>query len=190
MMGFVSIVPGLRAALGACALILASGMGMAQTPVTYSEGGKALFTVDVPDFWEVRVGGPGKLIPPGESEEHDVARVMGLTPEAADNIWVGFIVPKGVRTLEEGAEYVREIGPHLVHDAEVTKREKRRIGGRMAHSVSGHGRRNGKGVQFTAVLIDLPGPHVAFSVTVLQNGFDPDLLGGINAIYASFRASQ
>ena len=85
---------------------------------------------------------------------------------------------------------VRELGPQLVHDAEITARETRRIGGRQAQSLSGHGRRNGKAVQFTAVLIDLPGPRVAFSVTILESGFDPALLEGINAVYASFRAIQ
>lgn len=189
-MSFPKICLRLRAVLGVVGFLVLAGGAFAQTPMSYTVNGKPMFHVDVPDFWEVRVGGPRKLTPVGEDTERDVARVMGLQPEAAGNVWVGFIVPRGVRTLEEGADYVREIGPHLMNDAEITKREVRRIGGRTAHSISGHGRRKGKGVQFTAVLIDLPGPHIAFSVTVLENGFDPDLLGGINAIYTSFKAIQ
>ena len=180
----------MRTVLGVFGFALLAGGAVAQTPMSYTENGKPMFRVDVPDFWEARVGGPRLLTPVGEDAEHEVARVMGLQPEAADNIWVGFIVPQGVRSLEEGADYVREIGPHLMKGTEVTKREVRRIGGRTAHSISGHGRRKGKSVQFTAVLIDLPGPHIAFSVTILENGFDPELLDGINSIYASFKAVQ
>lgn len=171
-------------------LSLAATAATAQTPITYSQQGKALFTVNVPDFWTARVGGPRVLTPPGEDAERPVARVIGLTPEGAESVWVGFSVPKTLRTLEDGAAFVRELGPQLVHDAEITARETRRIGGRQAQSLSGHGRRNGKAVQFTAVLIDLPGPRVAFSVTILESGFDPALLEGINAVYASFRAIQ
>ncbi|WP_139280622.1 hypothetical protein [Shimia gijangensis] len=180
----------LRTFLSALGLTLLTVAASAQTPLSYTEDGKTHFTVSVPDFWEVRVGGPRILIPKGEDAEREVARVFGLKPKSADTVWIGFIVPRGVRTLEEGADYVREIGPHLVRDPVVTKREVRRIGGRTAHSITGKGRRGGRGVQFTAVLIDLPGPHVAFSVTVLENGFDPDLLGGINSVYDSFRAGQ
>lgn len=180
----------LRLAIGAMGLFVLTGAGTAQTPMSYTQGGKTQFTVNVPDFWEVRVGGPRTLVPPGENEEREVARVFGLKPKASEGVWIGFIVPHGVRTLEEGADYVREIGPHLVRDPEITKRTVRKIGGRTTHSISGHGRRSGKGVQFTAVLIDLPGPHVAFSVTVLEDGFKPDLLGGINAVYDSFRVGN
>ncbi|WP_299352925.1 hypothetical protein [uncultured Shimia sp.] len=180
----------LLGAITAAVILMSASLAGAQTPVTYTEHGKALFQVKVPDFWSVRVGGPRTLSPSDDEDTRNVSRVLGMQPEAADNIWVGFIVPDGVRNLEEGADYVRDIGPQLLGEAEVTKREVRRIGGRTAHSITGKGRRNGKGVQFTALLIDLPGPRVAFSVTVLQDGFDPDLLGGINSIYSSFRVAQ
>lgn len=189
-MGLLKNLRKLRFAAGLAALALSATVATAQTPMSYVQGGNTLFNIKVPDFWEARVGGPRLLTAPGDSTERNVARVLGLTPEGAENVWVGFIVPEGVRNLEEGADYVREIGPQMVRDAEVSKREVRRIGGMTAHSVTGKGRRNGRNVQFTAVLIDLPGPRVAFSVTVLENGFDPALLEGINAIYDSFRASR
>lgn len=167
---------------------MATGPALSDTPIGYREGGKALFVIDVPDFWTARVGGPRVLTPPGEESPRDVARVIGLSPEGADGIWMGFVVPVGLRNLAEGADYMREIGPHLVKDPVVSQRKNRKIGGRDALTISGNGRRNGKSVHFTAVLIDLPHNRIAFSVTVLEKGYDNSVLEDVNDVYASFRA--
>ena len=161
---------------------------LADTPMDYTENGKALFRIDVPDFWNVRIGGPRTLTPPGEDEPRNIARVIGLSPEGSDGIWMGFVVPEGISSIDEGVDYMREQGPHLLRDVEISERRARTIGNREALTLTGKGRRNGRQVQFTAVLIDLPGPRVAFSVTVLENGFDTKVLEDVNDIYASFRA--
>lgn len=160
----------------------------ADTPMGYTQDGKTLFRIDVPDFWNVRIGGPRTLTPPGEDAPREVARVIGLSPEGAEGIWMGFVVPEGIASIEEGVDYMREQGPHLLRDVEISERRSRSIGNRQALTLTGKGRRNGRQVQFTAVLIDLPGPRVAFSVTVLENGFDANVLQDVNDIYASFRA--
>ena len=172
----------------ATCLAMSAAPLLADTPLGYTQNGKALFRIDVPDFWNVRIGGPRTLTPPGEDEARDVARVIGLLPEGAEGIWMGFSVPQGITSIEDGVDYMREQGPHLLHDVTVSERRSRVIGGRQALSITGKGRRKGRQVQFTAVLIDLPGPRVAFSVTVLENGFDPELLKDVNDIYSSFRA--
>lgn len=167
---------------------LLTGAAKADTPLGYTENGKALFRIDIPDFWTTRIGGPRTLTPPGEDNPRDVARVIGLSPEGGDGVWVGFIVPYGVRNLDEGVEYLREVGPHIVRDSELSEYRKRKIGGRNALTFTGKGRRDGRQVQFTAALIDLPGGRVAFSITVLESGFNASVLEDVNDIYASFRA--
>ncbi|MDO6483621.1 hypothetical protein Q8W25_14910 [Shimia thalassica] len=175
----------------ACAagLTLAAALpAMADVPITYKDKGRALFQLNVPDFWNVRVGGERNLTAPGEDVTRNVPRLVGLTPEGADDVFVGFIVPRHLSTFEQGLAYMAEIGPHLVKDAQVASREERRIAGYPAMRLAGTGRRNGKNVQFTAVLIDMPGNRMAFSVAVLEAGFEPAVLDDINAIYDSFRA--
>lgn len=162
----------------------------AQTPVTYSDGGRALFHIEAPDFWTMRTGGPRLLTAPDSDETRPTSRIIGLQPTAADDVWVGFVSPHGVATLEQAEDYLRDIGPHLVNDARTTARGPVRIGGRPAMRYTGSGRRNGRAVSFTAVTIDLPGPRVAVSVTVIEAGADPVWTGYINAIYASFRVAQ
>jgi len=174
---------------GAGALVLASSLGAAaDVPVQYTDGGKALFRVMVPDFWEMRAGGSRMLTAPGDDAAREVPRLIGLSPEAYDDAWVGFIVPRNVRTIEQGKAYMREIGPHLVKNSEVSRSHNNPVAGLPAYTVAGTGKRGGKKVDFTAVLIKMPNGKVAFSVTVLEKGYDPSVLNDINGMYASFRA--
>lgn len=160
----------------------------ADAPVTYKDGDRALFSISVPDFWTVRVGGARVLSPPGEDVPRSVARVIGLEPTAEPHVWMGWISPPDVRTLSGGRAYLQEIGPHLVKDAAVDKARSTRIGGAAAEIYAGTGRRNGNAVNFTAVVIDLPGDRVAVSVAVLEDGAAPEIVNDLNAIFASFRS--
>ncbi|WP_428925356.1 hypothetical protein [Marinibacterium sp. SX1] len=185
----------------ACATVLVPGIGLgfglglarpaeAQVPVTYTEAGRALFTFDAPDFWTLRSGGDRLVADPETDVARPVARIIGLQPTADDHVWVGFIVPRGVTTMDQAADYLRDIGPHLVRDPVMTGRTAARVGGLDAMRFTGSGRRNGRGVAFTAVTIELPGPRVAVSVTVIEDGADPAWLGPVNEIYGSFRAAR
>ena len=95
----------------ATCLAMSAAPLLADTPLGYTQNGKALFRIDVPDFWNVRIGGPRTLTPPGEDEARDVARVIGLLPEGAEGIWMGFSVPQGISSIEDGVDYMREQGP-------------------------------------------------------------------------------
>ena len=46
------------------ALLAAPLAASAQMPVSYTEGGRALFHFEAPDFWTVRAGGPQELAGP------------------------------------------------------------------------------------------------------------------------------
>lgn len=172
------------------ALMLAAPMVQADTPVTYTENGRALFSFEAPDFWSVRVGGPRDLSDPKIEQSRGVSRLIGLHPVSEPHLWVGFISPEGVRDFADAREYLRDIGPFLVKDAKIDKRAKRVIGGRSAQTLAGHGKRDGKSVNFTAVAIDLPNNRVAISVVVMDAGLDPESLADVNRMFASFRAGR
>ncbi len=176
--------------MAALALVCAPLVAQADMPVTYMQGDRALFHFDAPDFWTVRAGGPRELTAPGDAGPRAVVRVIGLQPTAEDKVWMGFVAPLGVSTFADAAEYLRDIGPHLVKDVTVSATQERRIGGRPARTLSGTGRRNGQSVTFTAVAIDLPRDRMAIAVTVFQAGSDPALIDDVNRVYDSFRAAQ
>lgn len=168
-------------------LVLLPCASLADTPVTYSDSGRALFEVEMPDFWSLRTGGLREREGPDASDLRDILRVFGMTPEAHDGIWVGFISPHGVSTLDQAREYLREIGPFLVEDATVDAPKSRRISGLPARSTTGKGRRNGTPVDFTVLSIDMPNGRIAICVVIFEAGADAEVVGDINEMLSSFR---
>lgn len=160
----------------------------ADMPVVYMDEGRALFSFDVPDFWQVRSGGQRSVTPPDADEARLINRVIGMRPSADDGAWMGFISPHGVRTYDEAIEYLSDIGPFVVEDATAKPPRRVSIGGRPAASISGTGRREGRAVSFTAVVIDLPRDRAAIALTVLESGADPSFVDAFNTVFASFRA--
>ena len=174
----------------AIAAVAVVGTASAGTPVTYTDKGKALFHFEVPDFWSLRTGGLRELADQDASDLRDVSRVFGLTPKAHEGVWVGIISPHGVSTLAQARDYLQDIGPFLVEDAEVSEPKLRQIGGLPARSIAGEGRRNGKRIDFTALAIDLPGNRIAIAVVVFEQGADTNPVGDINAMLTSIRAAR
>lgn len=167
---------------------LLPGVSHADMPVSYRDGGRTLFSVDVPDFWQVRSGGPRRLTAPGETQERAVSRVIGMHPVTEPRVWVGFVSPYGVSDFPAARQYLTDIGPFLVKDAKVETRKPTRVGGYRAQKFAGTGRRDGRSVGFTALIVELPGPRMAVSVVVIEAGADPAILDDVNRIFASFRA--
>ena len=175
-------------ALCAAALALLPVAAYAGTPVIYKDGPRALFQLEVPDFWSLRTGGLRDLAAPDSDDIRDVSRVFGMTADAHPGVWVGVISPHGVATLEEAAAYLRDIGPFLVQDASVSPPTPRKVSGMPARRISGQGSRDGKAIDFTVLAIDLPGNRVAIAVVVFEAGADTDPVGDINAMLASIKA--
>lgn len=167
---------------------VATGPALADTPVTYKDGARSVFSITVPDFWTVRVGGERQLSAPGEDLERVVERVIGLEPESNSGVWVGFVSPDGMSTLAEAEEYARSLAPQIASDLDVTESEDRRIAGYPARVYRGSGRRDGQTVYFTVSLIDLPNGRVVFSMTALHGDYQRDALQDVNAIYDSIRS--
>jgi len=174
----------------AVALAAGAGLATAQTPVSYAEGGRVLFSVDAPDFWSARTGGPREIVLPEGGEARPVPRVLALQPTTDDGVWMGFLSPPGVSTLEGARDYLREVARFLAFEPEVGPTTRRRIGGLPAEVFSGTGRRDGRALRFTVALIDLPGDRAAIAAAVLAAGSDPGFVDEINAVFASFRAGR
>ncbi|MBO9451973.1 hypothetical protein J7426_16990 [Tropicibacter sp. R16_0] len=180
----------LRATALVVATALSATVAKADMPVTYVEDNRALFHVSAPDFWQVRAGGPRAITPPGSDEARLINRVIGFEPVAEKGVWVGFMSPNGVSTFDGAVEYLRNIGQSIVEDPILDDSKPTRIGGLPAQKYAGHGRRGGKSVNFTAVLIDLPGNRVAISLAISEAGANAELISDVNAIYDSFRAAR
>ncbi|NOD46636.1 MULTISPECIES: hypothetical protein [unclassified Ruegeria] len=178
--------------LAACTAIWLGGVGSAaaDTPVTYTQDGRALFGFNVPDFWALRTGGPREIEDTELGDTRAVSRVMGMRPVTDDTVWMGFVSPAGVATIEDGVRYLQDIDKFLVKDPTITSTSDTRIGGLPARVFRGTGRRESKGVSFTAALIDLPKNRVAVAVAILRDGANPDYADDLNAVFASFRSFQ
>lgn len=181
MLNFKKSIAVLALAMWPCA-------GLAGTAVTYTDGEKPLFQIEVPDFWSLRTGGLRDLTGPDGTDARDVSRVFGMTPDAHPGVWVGLISPHGVSTLSEARDYLKDIGPFLVQDASVGTPETRTISGLPASRVAGKGRRNGSAIDFTVLAVDLPGNRIAIAVVVFEAGADTSPVGDINALLASIKA--
>ena len=59
-----------------------------------------------------------------------------------------------------------------------------------ARVIAGTGRRRGRGVEFTATVVDLPNGRVAVSVVVFEAGANTQLVADVNAVLASLRAAR
>lgn len=177
-------------AIGAAFWVGMTGAGLSDTPVTYTEGGRALFQFDVPDFWMLRTGGPRDLEDTQLGDTRSVSRVMAARPVTDDSVWIGFVSPFGVASIEDGVRYLQDVDKFLVKNPEVTSDANMRIGGLPARVIRGTGTRDGRGINFTATVIDLPRNRVAVVVTILRDGADPGYVEDLNAIFASFRSVQ
>ncbi|WP_171099796.1 MULTISPECIES: hypothetical protein [unclassified Ruegeria] len=179
-----------NSALGAfTALLLGSAVpASADTPVTYTDGGAPLFQFIVPDFWALRVGGPREIEDTSGNDPRSVSRVMGMRPVTDDAAWIGFISPEGVSTIDGGIQYLRDIDKFLVKDPQVSSNTRQRIGGLPAQVIRGTGRRDGRGVNFTATVIDLPRDRVAVGVAILRDSADAGYVEDLNAVFESFRS--
>lgn len=167
-----------------------AGVVLGDTPVTYTDGQRALFQFEVPDFWMLRTGGPRELEDTQLGDIRAVNRVMAARPVADDAAWIGFVSPNGVATITDGIRYLEDIDKFLVEAPNVTSNVRTRIGGRQAQVIRGTGRRDGRGVNFTATVIDLPGSRVAVAVAILRDGADLGYVDDLNAVFASFRPLQ
>ena len=84
--------------------------------------------------------------------------------------------------------YLEDIDKFLVKDPTVTSTSDTRIGGLPARVIRGTGTRDGRGINFTATIIDLPKDRVAVVVAILRDGADPAYVDVLNDVFASFRA--
>ncbi len=179
-----------KSALFICCAMWMGGFtaASAETPVSYTDNGQALFKFSVPDFWMLRTGAPREIEDTNLGDPRAVSRIMGLRPVTDDAAWMGFVSPAGVKDIEGGVRYLQDIDKFLARDPVVSSTSDTRIGGLPARVIRGTGSRDGRGVSFTATIIDLPRDRVAIAVAVLRDGADPGYVDDLNAVFASFRS--
>lgn len=174
-------------AFAAAVLSFGTGIAAADVPVTYTSGDAAIFTLQVPDFWEVRTGGVHDLTAPETGITRSVQRVMSIRPQVEPGVWIGFTVPDGVATIEQGVAYLRELGRFLALDVDMSEPERSSIGGLQAIRADGLGVRDGKDVQLTLALVDLPGGRIVAVVVLTEVGIDDSWYPEINDVLQSLR---
>ncbi|MDA7963377.1 hypothetical protein [Ruegeria sp.] len=181
----------LNTALAGCAACwIGMTPAMAETPVTYTDNGRALFSFAIPDFWTLRTGGPRDIEDTELGDPRAVARVMGIRPVTDETAWMGFVSPAGVGSIRGGVRYLQDIDKFLVKEPTVTSTSETRIGGLPARVIRGTGSRDGRGVNFTVAVVDLPRDRVAVIVAVLLSGANPDYVDDLNDVFASFRSAR
>ncbi|MDA5555566.1 hypothetical protein [Shimia sp. MMG029] len=178
----------LVACAAAGALFVIPHVAHSETEVTYADAGRNVFEVTVPDFWTLRVGGEREITPPSEDALRPVARVFGLSPESANGVWVGLMSPPQLRSLKDARDYAKSLSGQLAKTTEIVRTEERTVAGYPAFVIDGKGRRNGRSVNFTAAVLELPRNRVVVGLTVLERGYDPDALSDVNAILQSIQA--
>ncbi len=163
-------------------------VAQADTQVVFSDQTRNVFQVDVPDFWNLRVGGPRELSPDGDEALRTVERVFGLEPESDHGVWVGLISPPRFGSLEDAKEYARGLSGQLAKTTEILTAEDRRVGNYPATVITGTGRREGRPVSFNVTMLDIRNGRVVVALTIMSQGFDQSALADVNAILNSIKA--
>ena len=78
----------------------------------------------------------------------------------------------------------------FVSNPTVTETWPWRVGGRAAEVIQGTGQRDGRGVNFTVALIDLPNDRIAVAIGVIAGEEGRAFRDDINAVLNSFRAAR
>ena len=179
--------PTLLTTLALTAWLVATGAASAQTPITYSQDGRSIFTVAMPDFWVARSGGPRVFEDP-DLGQRQIRRILALQPETNSAAWIGLASPEGITTLDAAAAYVANLGQFLVQDPVVGNRFETRLGGLPARVVNGQGTREGRRLRFSVVMADLPGDRIAVMVALAAPDADAGVLDEIRSVLRSIRA--
>lgn len=177
----------LLATLVLAAWALTPGALLAQTPITYTQEARAIFTVSMPDFWIARSGGPRVFEDPDLGQQQ-IRRIMALEPETNDTAWIGLASPEGISTLDDAQAYVANLGQFLVQNPNVRNRFETRLGALPARIINGEGTREGRRLRFSVVMADLPGNRIAIMVALATLDADPGVMEEIRAVLQSIEA--
>ncbi len=163
------------------------GAAPAQTPITYAQEGRAIFSVAMPDFWIARSGGPRVFEDP-DLGQRQIRRILALQPETNSAAWIGLASPEGITTLDDATAYVANLGQFLVQDPVVGNRFETRLGGLPARVINGQGTREGQRLRFSVVMADLPGDRIAVMVALATPEAGAGVLDEIRSVLRSIRA--
>jgi hypothetical protein len=183
----IVLKPGFVAALGCAVWMCAASMLSAQTPITYTQNARAIFTVSMPDFWLARSGGP-RVFEDERLGQLEVRRILTLEPETNDSAWIGLGSPEGITTLDAARAYVANLGQFLVRDPVRINSFRSRVGGLPVEVINGQGTRDRQRVRYSVLLADLPRDRIAILVAIAKPEAGPGVIDEIRQVFKSIRA--
>ena len=174
----------------AAAVVFASASGAphdarADVTAVYGVGDTQLFSIVAPDDWVVTTGRETSA-EDGERGE-PFPRVLGLHPENDRSLWIGMFSPEGVADIPGAEAYIRDLDGFLVEEPKIAFERETQVEGRPAKFFRGGGVRDGRKVDFSVSLIQLPNDRVVIGVFVGEDGARDAYVGAIDGIVASFR---
>lgn len=175
---------------GAALLSIVAHTAMAY-PVEYVSQGERLFSFDVPEIWQHRVGPdiPAAAMPSGSTP---APRVISVRPPGQDGVmWTGLWSPPGVRDFAQSRAYLRRLGPFLLERPEVGYQDARMINGRPARIFSGTGERGGRWFEFVFAVIAIAPERVAVAAFIGEPGifdrYEAELVDLLDSIRSASR---
>lgn len=158
----------------------------ADVTAIYGVGDTPLFSIAAPDDWVLTTG---RETNPNEGEASALfPRVLGMHPENDRSLWIGMFSPEGVSDIPGAEAYIRNLDGFLVEDPKIAFERETLIEGRPAKFFRGGGTRDGRDVEFSLSLIQLPNERVVIGVFVGEDGARQAYAPVIDGIVASFRS--
>jgi hypothetical protein len=148
-------------------LALAAGSAGADALV-YEEGGEPLFTIEIPDDWQVDLDFADEAREAGAAEgEEPEFRIVEIWPRDESHVWLGVWSLPDVSTLDEGLAYLSTLRGDLFSDVEISEPKAGEVHGMPTRTMKGSAKRDGDDVRFAMALFS---PREGAVVAVLYAG--------------------
>lgn len=123
--------------------------------LVYEADGRPLFTMQIPDDWQVDLDFEQEAREAGAAEgEEPRFRVVEIWPRDEGHVWLGVWSLPEVRTLDEGLEYLSTLDDDLFTDVTVSEPEATEFHGMAARTLEGTAKRDGKLIRFAMALFE------------------------------------
>lgn len=128
--------------------------------VTYVTRGEPVFVFTAPDDWTVETGVEA-------TDEGAMPRIVSLLPpDQTEPLWVGIWSPVRVGTIAEARAYLADLNLDLFEMPQIDREAERRVGGKAAYIVEGHGLREGRRMNFAIALVQLSPERLALAALI------------------------
>ena len=141
--GFLLLLPLL--ALGAT--------GAGAQPLVYEHDGQPLFSLQVPEGWQVDLDFSAEAREAGVAEgEEPLFEIVEISPGDDSHVWFGVWALADISTLDQGLTYLGSLRGDLFTDLEASEPMATELGGMAARTISGTAKREGESVELAMAL--------------------------------------